>query len=544
MDWWTLLEYDDGRSWQILADKSRPIVEGLVTPVTLDRASDVPIYRQIVRQIREGVRIGSLRRNERLPPTRALAVTLGINRLTVAKAYAELAKAGLITSHVGRGTFIDPEVPRPVGSGSTSARVPASKPTDMKLAWGSLFSRSTERALEAGPPPAAQGNAAPGVISFASLFPDPALFPADSFRKALDRVLRTQGRRILGYGPPAGNHALREMIAGGLRKVGMDVATDEIVITTGSQQGIDLVARALLDPGDVVLVENPTYTGAVQVFECYGAAIICIPIDEEGVVVPQLEEAVDRHRPKLIYLMPNFQNPTSATMTLKRRYHLRDLAARHRLAVLEDDFGGDLVYEGPSLPSLKSLDRGDNVVYLSTFAKKFLPGLRIGWIAAPRPLASRLIGLKKITDYSTSVLLQVALHEFCRRGDLDRHLAKVVERYRGRRDSMISAMKKHFPSEAAWTRPRGGLVIWVTLPDGVAAREVADSAEKRGILVGRGDIFYVNGGNQQHLRLTFSQASKREIHRGIRILGETIKQEMRTGRLAQKREATETLPLI
>ncbi|HET6373032.1 MAG TPA: PLP-dependent aminotransferase family protein [Candidatus Polarisedimenticolia bacterium] len=504
-------------------------------PITCDKKSETPIYRQIVRQFRDAVGAGILRGDERLPTTRALASTLGVNRLTIGRAYAELAKAGIISSHVGRGTFV---------KGARHSAAGAAAPAGARLPWATLFARSAQRAVEAGLPAAALGASEPGVISFASLFPDPALFPTEPFRRALDEVLRREGHRVLGYGPPAGHPGLRDMIARNLRSRGMRVPIEEIVITNGSQQGIDLVARALLDPGDVVLVENPTYTGAVQVFHSYGATLVGVPVDHDGVIVPVLEEAVARHRPKLIYLMPNFQNPTSETMSLPRRRALVALAASRGVPVLEDDFGGDLRFEGQDLPSLKALDGHQSVIYLSTFAKKLLPGIRIGWIAAPPDVAERLTGLKKIADYSTSLLLQAALYEFCGRGDLERHLTGIVEKYRERRDAMLSAMERCFPAPVTWSRPHGGLAVWVTLPAGVDATVVASRAEDRKVLVGRGDLFYVNGGTNQNLRLTFSLVTPREIARGIRVLGDIITQEIKSRRAAPRPPDAESLPLI
>jgi len=516
--------------------------------IHLDRKDDTPLFRQIACQLTEAVQRGRLGRDQRLPTTRELARRLGVNRLTVARAYAEVAAEGWISSHVGRGTFVkdtgQPSGPRRSGALHRPGAGSNASPDASSYGWSELFSRNSERAIDGGLPAAALGITEPGVISFASLFPDPALFPVEPFRAALDKVMRREGHRILGYGPPAGFTALRGMIAENLRSRGMTVSEDEIVITSGSQQGIDLVARALLDPGDAVLVENPTYTGAVQVFHSYGAELIGAPVDQEGVIVSRLREAIARRRPKLIYLMPNFQNPTSETMSLARRHALIELAAGAGLPILEDDFGGDLRFEGTDLPSLKALDQRGSVIYLSTFAKKLLPGLRIGWIAAPREMTQRLVHLKKITDYSTSLLLQAALHEFCIHGDLDRHLLNVVDKYRERRDAMLAAMKRSFPAEARWSRPKGGLVVWVTLPPGVDADEVAADAQSRGVLVGRGDLFHLDGGMKQNLRLTFSQATPREIHRGIRLLGDIIKQRIRRRRSEPQTPPAESLPLI
>ncbi|HKY34233.1 MAG TPA: PLP-dependent aminotransferase family protein [Candidatus Polarisedimenticolia bacterium] len=504
-----------------------------MTGITLDKQSATPIYEQIARQLREAMESGRLAGEARLPTTRALASRLRVNRLTVARAYEELSREGRIAAHVGRGTFV-------AAGGAAGRRGPAALPGT--LSWAALFARASDRAVQAGGAPGRPP--ARGAISFASVFPDPALFPVERFRSALDDVLRREGHRILAYGPPAGYPPLREMIAAGLRTRGMGVSADQVVITNGSQQGIDLVARALLDPGDCVLVENPTYTGAVQVFHSYGAEIAGVPVDSEGILVPQAEEAVERRRPKLVYVMPNFQNPTSGTMSLARRRAMVDLCAARRLPVLEDDFGGDLRFEGEDLPALRAMPGGQDVIYLSTFAKKLLPGLRIGWLAAPREMAERLERLKKITDYSTSLLLQAALHEFCRRGELDRHLAQVVQEYRRRRDAMLSAMKRCFPREVAWTRPLGGLVVWVTLPAGVDADMVARDAESKGVLVGRGDLFHLEGGARGNLRLTFSQAGARDIHRGIRVLGDVIQKSIRQRRTGPRGRAAEPLPLI
>ncbi len=510
-----------------------------MTGLTIDRESDVPLYRQIVEGLREAVGRGALSAPDRLPPSRSLASELGVNRLTVARAYAELGRAGIVSARVGRGTFVaSPPAGRKGADRSGAHRSPA------VVSWAPLFSRSSSRATEAGSAGGAASGPLAGSVSFASLFPDPSLFPTETFRRALCHVLRRDGPRVLGYGPPAGHPDLREMIATGLRGRGVPAVAEEIVVTSGSQQGIDLVARALVDPGDVVLVENPTYTGAVQVFHASGATLVGVPVDEQGAIVSTMQRAVERHRPKLVYLMPNFQNPTSETMSLERRREVVELASRARLPVLEDDFGGDLRFEGPALPALKALDRDGVIVYLSTFAKKLLPGLRIGWVAAPRELAARLAALKTVTDHGTSPLLQAALYEFCRGGGLERHLEHVVACYRERRDAMLSAMKRSFPPQVAWTRPRGGLAVWVTLPDGVDADEVAAEAESRGVLVGRGDLFYVDGGTRHNLRLAFSQAPPADIQRGVRMLGDLIKRKIKARRTAPATGSPEPLPLI
>jgi DNA-binding transcriptional MocR family regulator len=318
---------------------------------------------------------------------------------------------------------------------------------------------------------------------------------------------------------------------------------EEIVITNGSQQGIDLVARTFLEPGDRVLVENPTYTGAIQVFQSHAARLVGVPVDGEGMIPGRLEEALARGPAKLLYLIPNFQNPTSGTMSLARRRTIIAMAQRHGVPILEDDFGGALRFEGEAVPAMKSLESGNGVIYMSTFAKKLLPGIRIGWLTAPREVAERLAQIKQIADWNTSLLLQGALYEFCRRGDLDRHLKRVLEIYRQRRDVMLEAIEKHFPRQVSFTRPRGGLVVWVTLPRGVDADEVTAEAQGRGVLVGRGDLFFVDGLTHDNLRLVFAQASPDEIRRGVKILGAILRKQLRRRESGASGAHEEPLPI-
>jgi len=507
--------------------------------LSLDRASAVPLYRQIVDQIRSAITAGDLAPHDRLPTTRALAEQLGVNRLTINRAYEDLIGSGLVSGQVGRGTFVAAGA-----AGARQAELPGEPLQGAMLGWDHLIARAPARALETVPYGRSDPGASQGMISFASLFPDPALFPVATFRRAMDHVLRHEGGRLLGYGPPSGHAPLRGWISESLKARGIEAPLQRIVITNGSQQGIDLVARALLEPGDQVLVENPTYTGAVQVFQAYGAELTGIPMESEAASLAMLEETLARRRPKLIYVMPNFQNPTSLTMSLGARKVLLRLARRHQIPILEDDFGGDLRFEGPELPALSAIDHTGHVIYLSTFAKKLLPGLRIGWLAAPPGILDRLVGLKRIADFGASLVLQAALHEFCQRGDMDRHLENVVAAYRERRDAMLLALSRFMPPDATWSRPEGGLAVWVRLPEGHDEQELARSAEQRGVLVGRGDLFHIGTGHHRHLRLSYSQASTKEIHRGIRILGEVIRKSTRSGRPATQGQAEDRLPLI
>lgn len=521
--------------------------------IELRNDSGIPLARQISDAIRALFEAGDLSAGARLPAQRDLARDLGVDRMTVSRAYAALAASGFVVRHVGRGSFVA-DAAR-LGTDAARLRTDAARlrtdaappareaqlPSTPGMHWA--FSLRTAGATP-GPVAALHAAAPEGAVNFSSLYPDPSLFPIDDFRRAMSAAIRQQGARLFGYGAAGGYPPLRRLLSDWLRERGVAVEDDQVLVTNGSQQGIDLVARALLEPGDRVVVENPTYTGAVQLFQSHGARVVGVPVDQEGMRPDRLEEAVSRGDVKFLYMIPNFQNPTSGTMSRKRRLALLEIAARHRIPILEDDFGGDLRYEGEEIPPLAALDRSGSVIYLSTFAKKLLPGLRIGWLAAPRDAIGRLSFLKQITDWNTSLLLQGALNEFCRRGMLARHLRRVVAIYRVRRDAMIDALRRHFPKEARWTEPQGGLVVWVTLPPGVSADEVALRSHERGVLVGRGDLFYVGGGTHNNLRLVFAQARPDEIRRGIRVLGQVLKSQMREMRERPERLAPESLPII
>jgi GntR family transcriptional regulator/MocR family aminotransferase len=508
---------------------------GELPPIELDRASGLPLSRQIAGAIRSAVSGGALRSGDRLPAERSLCRALGVDRMTVARAYEELASEGLVVREVGRGSFV---------RGRTGKASRPHEAVERPMRWARAFASRVGQVNH--PFGALQHTASQdGAINLSSLYPDPDLFPLDEFRAALNSVMKREGARLFGYGSAEGYGPLRKYLAESLTRRGAAVTADEIVITNGSQQGIDLVARSFLDPGDPVVLEDPTYTGAVHLFQAHGASVVGVPLDPEGMDPVALDDLLSRSGARLIYLIPNFQNPTSGTMSLKRRQHLLEVALRHGVPILEDDFGGDLRYEGAEQPSLKALDiRGEGVVYVGTFAKKLAPGLRIGWIAAPPEVVSRLVALKRVTDWSTSPLLQAALHEFCARGHLDAHLDRVVSIYRQRRDAMLGAMRKHFPADVRWTRPEGGLVVWVTLPQGVDAEETAVEARTHGVLVSSGDLFFIRSGPRTNLRMVFGQAGLADIEKGIRILGRILDRRVREADRASATGTAESLPVL
>jgi DNA-binding transcriptional MocR family regulator len=322
---------------------------------------------------------------------------------------------------------------------------------------------------------------------------------------------------------------LKETIAEAMQRDGAPAGAGDILITNGAQQAIELVFRAFVERGDAVIIEEPTYTGALSVLGSLGARVVGVPVDDEGIRPDLLAIALERHHPRLLYVQPTFQNPTTRVMSEARRRELLALANRYRCLVVEDDWAGDLRFEGEDLPSLYALDRGRHVIYLSTFSKKLMPGLRVGWLAAPQPALDRLVELKRIQDCGTSPLLQSALHVFLREGGLDEHLDRVRPVYR---------------AEAQWTRPVGGLFVWVTMPEGFDGEDLFGAAQQRGVLFSRGELFHSDGSGRNTFRLTYSTASSSQIESGVEILGGLIRERWHGRDEAAKRTASETMPIF
>jgi 2-aminoadipate transaminase len=372
----------------------------------------------------------------------------------------------------------------------------------------------------------------PDVISFAGGLPAAELFPLEQFTDACERVLREHGLEALQYSTTEGERSLREMIARHTTGHGIVVHDDNVLITSGSQQALDLIGRVLLNPGDHVLVERPTYLGALQAWNGYQANYLAVDVDEQGMRVCDLEAAL-RRGPKFVYAIPNFQNPTGVTLSFERRRALIRLADQYGVPIVEDDPCGQLRYEGDALPSLVSLDaqsRGlasvgcsGNVLYLSTFSKTFAPGLRVGWIIGPPEVIQRLAQAKQGADLHTSTFVQLVVHEVARSGFLDRHVLTLRSAYAARRDAMIASMVRWFPPSVRWTKPAGGLFVWATLPEPVDAADVLRDALSEKVAFVPGAAFFADGSGKNTMRLNFSNASVGRIEEGIARLGRALR---------------------
>jgi DNA-binding transcriptional MocR family regulator len=332
---------------------------------------------------------------------------------------------------------------------------------------------------------------------------------------------------------------LREVLADRLQSQGVPAAPERILIVQGSQQGMDLVARRLLSPGDLVALESPTYANALTLYRKLGLQMVPIPLDDEGMRPDVLERVASRESIRLLYTMPSFQNPTGLTQSLERRKELLDVAARWGIPVLEDLFAAELRYQGEPLPALKSLDSTDQVLLLGTFSKMLFPGLRVGWLLVPEPLYDSLKRLVRATSLSTSALTQEVLAEFCRRGFLDQHLRRVCAVYASRRKTLLDSMEEFFPEEAAWTRPEdGGMTLWVTLPPRINAVSVALEARKHGVHIAPGPFFFVEGGHG-NLSLSSTAEPEERLRDGVRRLGGILKKALTEAGTGPGREREE-----
>jgi len=373
----------------------------------------------------------------------------------------------------------------------------------------------------------------PDIISFGGGLPAPEVFPLNEFREACNYVLDHFGPQSLQYSTTEGYRPLREMIARHNARYSVEVDADNILITSGSQQALDFIGRLFINRGDYIVVESPTYLGALQAWNAYGAQYIAVRADEHGMIVDELEAAL-RIGPKFIYILPNFQNPGGSTLSLERRRKLVEIADKYGVPIIEDDPYGQLRYEGDHIPSVVSLDsefRGPNgghysgnVIYLSTFSKLLAPGLRLAWVIAPPEVIRKLVMAKQAADLHTSSFNQYVAFEVAKGGFLDEHVKVIRATYKERRDVMIEMMEEMFPAGVTWRKPQGGMFLWGILPEGMDAAEVLKRAIAKKVAFVPGEAFHPTGGGKNTMRLNFSYSSPDTIREGITRLGTTLKE--------------------
>lgn len=364
----------------------------------------------------------------------------------------------------------------------------------------------------------------PEVISFAGGLPAPELFPVEEMKAVCTAVLSDDGRAALQYSTTEGYHPLREQIAVRMAEAGIVDSCDKILIVTGSQQGLDLTGKVFLDEGDIVICESPTYLAAINAFKTYSPEFVEIAMDEQGMIMSALEEALQRYpRVKFIYTIPDFQNPTGRTMSIDRRKKLVELANQYDVMVLEDNPYGELRFAGEHVPPVKAFDTEGRVIYQSTFSKVLTPGIRVGWLCAAPEVLQKYVIFKQSTDLHTNTMAQRQVSKFIEMFDLKGHIEKIRKVYKSRRDLMLEAIKNEFPEGVTYTQPDGGLFLWVELPKEINARDLLISCLEKQVAFVPGGAFFPNGGNENTLRLNFSNMSEERIVEGVTRIGKLIK---------------------
>ncbi len=373
----------------------------------------------------------------------------------------------------------------------------------------------------------------PGMISFAGGLPDPKAFPVEDMKDICSSVIDEFGEYALQYGPTEGDGRLKSELIKMAAKEGLKITEDNILITVSSQQGLDLVGKVFIDPSDPVIVELPSYVGGIQVFNVYGAHMLGIPTDDDGIRVDMLEEALEKLREteehyKFIYIVPDFQNPAGVTLSLERRKKIIEFSEKYDIIIIEDTPYRQIRFEGEAPPSLMSLDNTNNVISLHTFSKIFVPGLRLGWVVAHPDIIRKLAIIKQSVDLCTPTFTQLIAYEYCRRGLLEKHIKKVTNIYHKKRDVMLKALEKYMPQVEGlkWTRPQGGLFLWLVLPEHINTDKLFYEALEYNVAFVIGSAFYCDGKGQNTMRLNFSFPTEEEIDEGIKRLASAIKAKL------------------
>ena len=477
----------------------------------LDAGSEVPLYKQLYEHFSGLIQSGRLAKGERLPATRELAGTIGLNRTTVSAAYELLESEGLITGHVGRGSFVAGRIGRPGN--------------DSGLDWERLLERSSGMMAA---PAATFGRTG---ISFATSRPSEQLFPLEALRASCEEVMAGPDfAHILQLGSPSGYEPLRRYLLDAARAEGLAGPGDDLIVTNGCQQALDLIGRVLLRPGDKVVVEDPVYPGLKSLFLEAGAQLIGVPVGADGVEVDALQSALERERPRLMVVTSNFQNPTGATLPVAARAALLRAAQTAGVPLVENDTYGDLRYRGEDLPPIKESGDGGHVILLRSFSKITFPGLRVGWALGPRVLIARLAQAKQLADLHTDQLAQAVLLRFAESGRLAAHRARMLQAGGERLAAVLAACDRHLPEGSRATRPQGGMNLWVRLPEPLDAGELLARAHRENVSYLPGKYFAVSHFEPGALRLSFAGLTPEEIRKGLAILGGIFSSELERAR--------------
>lgn len=500
----------------------------------VDARQDEPLHRQIFDQIVERIQSRAFPPGYKLPPTRVLAREMGTHRNTVARAYADLEAAGFVCGSVGRGTFVEETHPQGAAARRAGARTPArSSPGPARdIPWRALVARNARPEILGRTERWARRVDGRDVINLARMQPSADLLPIELMRRCLARATAEHGAGALTYAPPEGVPRLREQIVAELASRGVPASADDILVTSGSQQGLDLVARMLVNPGDTILVEPTTYAGAIDLFALAGARLVTVGEDDEGPDPAALERLVHPDV-KALYLMPTGHNPTGRTIPSERRHAIARWSRAAGIPIIEDDFVAGLELEDrpTSVPHFRALD--GEVIHLSSFSKRLIPGIRVGYMVVPSALRGPMRSLHRVVSLGSSAILQHALAEFMDRGYLRAHMTRVTREYRARRDALVDALERSMPDGVRWRVPTHGIVLWLALPPELDPDAVYEEALRQGVLVNPSPMWTVDPTLANGVRLTFSAEPADRVAIGARRLAKALKTLLAQARAGQ-----------
>ncbi|WP_034327565.1 MocR-like pyridoxine biosynthesis transcription factor PdxR [Alkaliphilus transvaalensis] len=466
--------------------------------IRLSKEDSEHLYIQLYKSIKELILGGKLMEGDRLPPVRKMAKMMEVNNVTIVKAYEILEKEALVYKRIGSGTYI-------------AHQIKGDDPEGIEEETHQAINK--HRLLDQG-----QIKIEENTINFASATPSAELFPVDDFKQVLNDVLDRDKGNAFGYQEGQGYYPLREILGSYVKEYGINVDAENIQVISGAQQGIDLVSKALLNYGDYVIIEGPSYTGAIAAFQSRGARIIDIPLEYDGLNLEILEKKIQSNRPKLLYIMPNFQNPTGVSYTREKKEKLLEICKNYGVYIMEDDYLSELNYYHDDTSTLKSIDKENIVIYVKSFSKIFMPGLRLGFLVIPNNLHGRLLMAKHTTDISTSGLLQRALELYLKKGIWQQHLRYMEGKYKERFEKMISCIEAYMPSEVEYILPRGGVNFWFKLPSNCSSQQLYELAVNENIVFAPGNLFHLNNFHDEYFRLSIAAVSPPEIEVGMRQL--------------------------
>ncbi|MTI67787.1 MAG: PLP-dependent aminotransferase family protein [Firmicutes bacterium] len=455
----------------------------IIYSIKLNKEKEEYLYKQLYNEIKKLILDNMLKAEVKLPPIRKLSQALNVNNVTVVNAYKLLEQNGYVYKKVGSGTFV--------------------KGLDIKENKKNLTNNSN-------------------IINFADASPTPDLFPVEEFKLVLNDVLDRDKGNAFGYQEIQGYSDLRNSIKNYINKYGINTKKDSIQIVSGAQQGIDIISKTLIDYGDIVFTESPTYTGAIAAFKSRSARIIEVPILNDGIDIKTLENKLLNFRPKFIYVMPNFQNPTGYSYSNYKKEKLLELANKYNTLIIEDDYLSELSFTSKKNTTLKTLDRNDKVIYIKSFSKIFMPGLRLGFAIIPDSLSRDVLSAKHTSDISTSGLIQRAFNLYLKKNKWEKHLIEMEAIYKKRYRTMQECIEKYLPNEIKYSEPKGGLNFWFSLPDGYLSEKLYLLCKDKDILFIPGSNFYVKKKYSKYFRLSIASVSNKNIEKGMKMLSEII----------------------